>query len=127
MEKLLFIGFGGFIGTCLRYLLATFMHSITKISNFPVGTLAVNVIGCFIMGFLAHYIEAKGLFLNNHLKPVLLTGILGGFTTFSAFGLETMNLLQEGAYHLAMLNVLLNVIIGCTFIYLGHFLSASSI
>jgi CrcB protein len=110
--KILLIACGGAIGSVLRYLIATFAQRHTELATarwaghaLPVGTLAVNLIGCFLIGALA------SLFLRHTVpheqyRLALMVGVLGGFTTFSAFGLDSFVLLQRGHWGLAVLNVL---------------------
>src|SRR6202162_5624505 len=79
--------------------------------DFPYGTLAVNLIGCFIIGFLSQLAETRGV-LTAESRTFVFIGILGGFTTFSAFGNETMNLWRDGKNLLAMANVAAHVLLG---------------
>ena len=104
MIKLLLIGTGGFIGSIFRYLISGSVQAVSHSITFPYGTLAVNVIGCFLIGFLSELAETRSLF-SPDTRAFLIVGILGGFTTFSAFGNETMNLLRDGEGALAMMNV----------------------
>lgn len=89
------VGCGGFLGAVARYLLGGWVLHHTWSGNFPWSTFAVNVIGCLCMGLLSGMIERLDL-LYPHLRFLLITGLLGGFTTFSAFGLETVYLLRRG-------------------------------
>src|SRR5438874_995898 len=84
MTKLLLAGAGGFIGSALRYLLAAAIDNWYGRGDFPFGTLAVNVMGCLIIGLLTFLAEARGFF-SAELRVFLVIGILGGFTTFSSF------------------------------------------
>ena len=104
MNTVLAVGIGGFFGAISRYLLATWVQKLS--SFFPIGTLSVNVIGSFLIGFLYLYFSHT---INPTLKAMLITGFLGALTTFSTFSLETLLLLQEGLYLKAGLNILLNV------------------
>ena len=105
MNTVLAVGIGGFFGAISRYLLATWVQKLSS-SFFPIGTLSVNVIGSFLIGFLYLYFSHT---INPTLKAMLITGFLGALTTFSTFSLETLLLLQEGLYLKAGLNILLNV------------------
>ncbi|PRY22978.1 camphor resistance protein CrcB [Aliiruegeria haliotis] len=90
--SLLHVALGGAIGASLRYL--TGIGTLRLFGpGFPYGTLTVNIVGSFIMGFIVVLLERKG---GNHLAPFLMTGILGGFTTFSAFSLDTIFLIEKG-------------------------------
>lgn len=92
---LLWIGLGGALGSILRYLVGAFMQRSAHI-GFPVGTLAVNVLGCFLIGILAQHYSNIQAYPN--VRAALITGFCGGFTTFSAFSLETVGLLRGGEY-----------------------------
>src|SRR5205085_780409 len=94
--KTLLAGFGGFIGSMLRYTIPTFAYRILG-QDFPYGTLAVNIIGCFFIGFLMAVFEERFV-VNPDMRIFLTIGILGGFTTFSSFSFETIALLREGSY-----------------------------
>ena len=109
MKTLLYIGTGSFIGGILRYLLASQIFA-RLISSFPFGTLAVNLIGCFFIGVIFGLVEKTDV--NPDLRIFLMTGVLGGFTTFSAFSNETIGLLREGSYGFASIYVLSSVILG---------------
>ena len=91
MGKMFLAGIGGFIGSALRYVATGAFQDWTKSIDFPYGTLAVNLIGCFAIGFLSQLAESRGVF-TAETRTLIFIGVLGGFTTFSAFGNETMNL-----------------------------------
>ncbi|MBT3302888.1 MAG: fluoride efflux transporter CrcB [Bacteroidetes bacterium] len=91
---LLFIGVGGFLGSTSRYLMHKWVHSIFT-GSFPLGTMTVNIIGCFLIGIIFG-LSTKGNIQSNEWKLFLTTGFCGGFTTFSAFSLENINLLKDG-------------------------------
>lgn len=113
----LFIFLGSGLGGALRYFISTSLHKISRISNFPIGTFSVNIIGCFLIGFLAHFLADKGFSAHN--KTFFLIGLLGGFTTFSSFNYETLSLLKDGQYFFAFANALLQVAIGLGAVWLG--------
>ena len=109
--KLLLIACGGGLGSVLRYGLASFAQRHTEALTarwlghaLPVGTLAVNLVGCLITGILAA-LFVRHLLPHEQYRLALTVGVLGGFTTFSAFGLDTFTLLQRGHWGLALLNV----------------------
>lgn len=105
MSRLLCIALGGGIGALLRYGLSVWVHrGATPV--FPWATLITNVCGCFLMGFLAQSVLAAEL--RETLRLALLVGLLGGFTTFSSFGFETLVLAKAGRLGLAGANVLLS-------------------
>ena len=89
MLKFLLIGAGGFIGSVLRYLVSGFVQTLSQDVTFPFGTLAVNILGCFCIGFLSELFSAR-TFIGVDAQTFLLVGILGGFTTFSAFSHDTI-------------------------------------
>ena len=84
MGKLLLAGLGGFIGSALRYAVGGYVQYRSRSIYFPYGTLAVNLIGCFVIGFLSQLSETRGVF-TAEARTLIFIGILGGFTTFSAF------------------------------------------
>ena len=104
MAKLFLAGIGGFIGSVLRYAVSGFVQDWSRSIHFPYGTLAVNLIGCFAIGFLAQLAETRGFF-TAETRTLIFIGVLGGFTTFSAFSNETINLWREGESLLATINV----------------------
>lgn len=122
MIKLLLIGTGGFIGSVARYLLSTSIYRMSNGFLFPLGTLAVNLIGCLLIGFLAGLAEFRGLF-SPEIRMFLLIGILGGFTTFSTFGYETYQLLRDGQGQFAVANICLSVILGILGVWAGFSLA----
>ncbi len=122
MIKLLLIGTGGFLGSVLRYLVSGSVQAASQSVAFPYGTLAVNVIGCFFIGFLSELAESRSLF-SPDTRAFLVVGILGGFTTFSAFGNETMSLLRDGERTLAMMNVGAQMLFGIGAVWLGYTLA----
>ena len=104
--RLLFIGFGGFLGAVARYLVSGWAKELSG-SSFPVGTLVVNVVGSFLLAFLAVIAFEKGHFPVNA-RLFFLTGLLGAFTTYSTFSYETLQLIRENLHQLWLLNVASN-------------------
>jgi len=104
-------------GTFARYLLAGFVYTLCG-TDFPYGTLAVNLIGCFLIGFLASLAQEKFL-LGPSARLLLMIGFCGAFTTFSTFMLETANLMKDGETWRAFLNVLISVGVGFVVFRLG--------
>ena len=100
------VALGGAIGASLRWLFGVAMLRATGPTDFPMAILSVNVIGSFLMGVFVVAAAHRGL---THLSPFVMTGLLGGFTTFSAFSLETMTLIERGQVASASLYVLLSV------------------
>ncbi len=119
MIKLLLVGAGGFIGSVLRYLATGVVQSATRSASFPWGTLAVNVTGCFAIGVLSHLAETRGI-PGAEQRLFLITGLLGGYTTFSAFGNETFLLLREGETALAAANAFGQVALGFAAVWAGR-------
>lgn len=122
MTNILLIGIGGFIGSVMRYLASGYVQQASKSIDFPYGTLAVNLIGCFIIGFLSQLAESRGVFTNQS-RLFTFTGFLGGFTTFSSFGNETINLARDSQMMNALANVGANVVIGLFAVWLGRTVS----
>jgi len=104
LSLLLAIGTGGFIGAILRFIISTWIQKLSSVL-FPIGTLTVNIIGSFIIGFMALYFENV---ISPHQKALIITGMLGALTTFSTFSLETVTMLQEGLWGRAFSNITLN-------------------
>jgi fluoride exporter len=112
------VGAGGFVGSVLRYWVSGAVYSVAAAPRFPWGTLVVNVAGCFAIGLLGGLAESRGL-LTASVRLFLLIGLLGGFTTFSTFGYETLALLREQALARAALNVGLQLTLGLTAAWAG--------
>ncbi len=108
MGKIFLAGIGGFVGSALRYVIGGVVQNWSGSIRFPFGTLAVNVLGCLLIGFLSQLAEARGVFTADA-RTLIFIGVLGGFTTFSAFGNETVNLSRIGDHALAAANVAAHV------------------
>ena len=119
MGNILWVGLGGFIGSVFRYVLSGFVQELTRRADFPLGTLTVNILGCLVIGFLSQLAEARGAF-SPETRAFVIIGILGGFTTFSSFGNETMNLWRDGEGYLAFVNVAAQLILGLGAVWLGR-------
>lgn len=102
--NVLLVGAGGFAGAVLRFGLSGLVHQLTPLSTFPWGTLAVNASGCFAIGLIAGAADARGA-VGPDLRLFLMIGLLGGFTTFSTFGYETLAMLRDGEQLRAAANV----------------------
>ncbi|MGN6265082.1 MAG: fluoride efflux transporter CrcB [Ginsengibacter sp.] len=109
MKIVLLVGFGSFIGGMSRYLVTLFVQN-KILSTFPYGTLAVNIIGCFLIGVIYGLSERGNM--NPEWRLFLATGIMGGFTTFSSFSNETVSMLRDAEYLPAFSYVAFSVIVG---------------
>ena len=119
MKQVLLIGLGGCIGSVARYTLGGWvLHHHAEDWRFPAGTFVVNVLGCLVAGILAGLVERHNLF-SPDTRLLLFTGFLGGFTTFSAFGVETVFLLRRGEVWVALAYVLSSVACGTALLWLG--------
>ena len=116
--NILFVGLGGFAGAVARYLLGGWVLHQTLSAKFPWSTFAVNLLGCLIIGLLSGLAERLDWF-SPSMRLLLLTGLLGGFTTFSAFGLETVHLLRRGELWIAAAYVLGSVLACIVAVWLG--------
>ncbi len=112
---------GAAIGGLLRYVVADVVQRNAKII-FPFGTLTVNILGSFLLGFIIFFLGEREI-ISPELRLFLTVGICGGFTTFSTFSYETLVLIQEAQFLYATMNILLNVILSLFAIYLAYFLS----
>ena len=117
MFKLSIIGLGGFLGAIARYGLSGLVHRYAN-GSFPAGTLAVNLLGCFLIGALMFLVEARQLF-TPETRLFLLIGFLGSFTTLSTVGYETFELLRAGDVRLAAVNAVANLLLGVVAVGLG--------
>jgi CrcB protein len=120
MHKMILVSVGGFIGAALRYLISGGVQTLTQSIAFPYGTLAVNVMGCFLIGLCSHLVESQ-IGMSAEVRLLLMVGLLGSFTTYSTFSNETINLLQDQRLFLAFLNVVTHIILGLAAVLLGRF------
>ena len=112
------VGAGGLIGAVGRYLVGTWAQGLVGSSSFPLGTLVVNVVGCLLIGILAGLAETREV-LGEQVRVFLVVGVLGGFTTYSAFGYETVTLLRSGDALAAIANVGLQLAVGLAAVWVG--------
>ena len=118
------VALGGMIGSCARYLAAVLLQ-IASAPGFPWATLFVNVTGSFVIGFYAAITGPDGrIFASTRQRQFVMTGICGGYTTFSAFSLETFQLLRAGHAPTALLYVGISVIGWLAAVWLGHTLAS---
>ena len=117
MLRFFYVGVGGAVGALLRYLVSGWIYRFAA-GGFPWGTLAVNLIGSFIIGLLWGVFEIS--IISQNLRLFLFMGILGSFTTFSTFSLESFSLLRDGEYGLLLLNVILSIVLGISLVFAGY-------
>lgn len=129
MKTILLVGLGGFIGSVSRYLLSKYVQNWVDASfrygsffSFPYGTLAVNILGCFILGILLGLSE-KGSLVSSEWRLFMMAGICGGFTTFSTFTGENLSFLKDGEFFFFFLYTILSIFLSLLAIYLGHLLT----
>lgn len=106
----------------MRFLAATAVQKACNGWVFPLGTFVVNISGCLVIGFLAQLAESKNL-MQPEFRAFFLIGILGGYTTFSSFGYETLQLIRSGEFVYAAANAVLQVVLGLAFVWLGTVLA----
>jgi CrcB protein len=124
MNEPLLVAIGGAIGALLRFKVSSLVNTLVPNALIPYGTLLVNGFGCFLAGvFAAAFLNSQVLGID--LKPLVLVGVLGGFTTFSAFGVETISLVHRGESGVAVAYVLISLLIGFGAVWLGFKLVSS--
>jgi CrcB protein len=121
MQKTISIALAGLVGTLLRYWLSGLVAREYG-ETFPWGTMTVNLIGCFVTGAVFQLTEGRFL-VNPAMRTVILIGLLGGFTTFSSYGLQTFTLLRDGEFGLAALNIVSSNVFGLLMVWAGYVLS----
>lgn len=126
MKGIVLVGIGGLIGSVARYKLGGWVLHLTTLERFPWSTFAVNVAGCFVAGILAALVE-KHDFFTADTRLFLFTGLLGGFTTFSAFGMDALYLVRRGEMLTAASYAGLSVIVGIAAVWLGFRLMGGSL
>lgn len=118
--NILLVALGGALGSVLRYLVSRYANLNWVWLDLPIGTQIVNIVGCFLIGLLSVFFIAPE---KENFRLLLIVGFLGGFTTFSSFGIETFQLLQNGKTFAAFLNVAISLVLGLGAVALGYFLS----
>ncbi len=125
MKNIVLVGFGGFIGSIMRYLVTLGSQIWLKELTFPVATLIVNITGCFLLGLFNGWAENHHFF-TIQIRLFMFVGILGSYTTFSTFGYETIEMMQNGNMLPALLNVAMQVIAGLLAAFIGFQILYSS-
>ncbi len=123
MLKVIYVGFGGFIGSILRYSLYILTSNILGYTS-PVATIFVNIIGCFLIGF-AYQLFSTQLVISENLRLFIMIGLLGGFTTFSAFSIDAFQLYQNSGKILAIAYVVVSIILSLLATLAGFWLIKS--
>jgi fluoride exporter len=113
-----YVALGGALGSVARFLLSTAVHRYTA-AGFPYGTFVVNIVGCAAFGLIVGFAEHR-IDLTPAVRAFFLVGILGGFTTFSAFTFDTLELLRTAAYFRAAINVVGQVVFGLAALWVGY-------
>lgn len=121
LKTILFIAIGGAIGSVFRFLTTVLVSKFWS-NNFPLATFIANIIGCFLIGLFIG-ILAKNNLENSNLKWFLVTGFCGGFTTFSAFGMENFNLFQSNNSLLAFGYIGISILLGLSAVWFGLFIT----
>ena len=117
--QILLVGTGGFIGSVLRYTVSGLVHRAIPFSGFPYGTLVVNLVGCLVLGLLAGLAESRQV-IGPELRIFLFLGLLGGFTTFSTFAYEGVELIHHGEFAKVLASVMVHVLVGFLAVWFGH-------
>jgi len=121
-QAILLTGAGGFVGSILRYLTGEILRKFWE-NPFPVGTMVVNVLGSLIIGIVAGWL-AKSSMGDSWLKFMIITGFCGGFTTFSSFTFENLQLLKSGNYTTSAIYIFSSIILGLVAVFLGYSITA---
>ena len=118
MQNALAVGVGGFFGCIARYLVGVLVSRLFDEPTFPLATFVVNIVGCLLIGFLGTLAENTEL-ISPPMQLLLIVGFLGGFTTYSAFGYQTLTLMRDGSLLFAFLNVAAHIVFGFGAVWLG--------
>lgn len=122
--QVLLVGAGGFVGSALRYTVSGLVHRLIPFSGFPYGTLVVNLAGCLAIGLLAGLSESRQV-IGPELRIFLFLGLLGGFTTFSTFAYEGVELIHHGEFTKVLTSVMVHVLVGFLAVWFGHAITST--
>ncbi len=117
--QILLVGTGGFIGSALRYTISGLVYRVVPFSGFPYGTRVVNLVGCLAIGLLTGLSESRQV-IGPELRAFLFLGLLGGFTTFSAFAYEGVELIRDGGFAKVLASVMVHVLVGFLAVWFGY-------
>lgn len=120
--RLMIIGAGGFFGAIMRYLVSGWAQGRSPAAFFPFGTMSVNMLGCFFIGFLTMLVELRAVF-SVEMRSFIFIGFLGAFTTFSTFGNETFHLIREGRFMYGLINSGVQLTLGLFMVWLGRIIA----
>ena len=121
IKAMLIAGIGGFMGTCIRFLMNQFSHSVFQ-GSYPLGTFLVNILGCFIIGLLTGLVEKNHL-LTPQMSLLLITGFCGGLTTFSTFANDIFSLTQNRQIAISLLYIVATFTISMLMVWAGRTLA----
>lgn len=124
LTNIILVALGGAFGSSSRYLIGELIILLARGVSFPVTTIFVNIFGSFLAGILHFILAVKLENLNSNLRLLLMAGFLGGFTTFSAFSLDVMRLVNAGQLQLAASYIILSVVFSILAIFFGFYLSS---
>lgn len=125
MLNVMLVGIGGFAGSVARYLLGGWIQRMAGETWMFLGTAVVNLVGCLLIGLIVNLAQVRSV-ISGEMRILLVFGLLGGFTTFSSFGLENFQLIREGRAMAASLNILFQVLLGIGGVMLGGWLARFS-
>ena len=117
----IYVAIGGAIGSIARHEVGKAIARLSPTHVTPYATALVNLVGCFVIGFLAGLVASHRLTMTPAMRAFVFVGILGGFTTFSSFGLDTFSLAHGGRPVYAVANVCVQVVAGCSLVAIGYF------
>ena len=124
MNIIILVAFGGALGSVIRYSVDVFCKRLS-FSSIPIGTIIVNIIGSFLIGYTMQYLLSRNI-ASEEYKRLVMTGFLGGLTTFSSFSLEILQMVQEEKFVLAVCYVFLSIAIGLFAVWLGISIASNS-